>query len=71
MTTLARVNFLKQGLHVLHLDDKHVTADRIVVTSRPHTAESAAGLRHKTARGDVRANDTQSPRPPRPPNGEP
>ena len=37
---LAWVNFFKQRLHVLQLDYKHVTADRIVIASRPHGAES-------------------------------
>ena len=48
-------------LHVLHLDCKDVAADQIVVTSRLHTAESFARLLHKTASGDLRANDTQNP----------
>lgn len=71
ITALAWVNFLKQRLHVLHLDYKHVTADRIVVASRPHAAESVARLLQsaaesadnyiKTASGAVRANDTQNP----------
>ncbi len=38
------VNFLKQRLHVLHLDCKHVGAGRIVVMSTPHAAESVARL---------------------------
>jgi hypothetical protein len=41
---LAWVNFLKQLLDVLHFDYKHVAAVRIVVASRPHTAESVARL---------------------------
>ena len=40
----AWVNFLKQRLHVLHLDCKHVGAGRIVVMSTPHAAESVARL---------------------------
>jgi hypothetical protein len=46
---LAWVNFLKQRLHVLHLDYKHVTADRIVVASRPEAAESVAVLLQSAA----------------------
>ena len=38
------VNFLKQRLHVLHLDCKHIGAGRIVVMSTPHAAESVARL---------------------------
>jgi hypothetical protein len=38
----AWVNFLKQRLHLLHLDCKHVGAGRIVVMSTPHAAESVA-----------------------------
>jgi hypothetical protein len=38
------VNFLKQRLHVLHLDCKQVGAGRIVVVSTPHAAESVARL---------------------------
>jgi hypothetical protein len=41
---LAWVNFLMQRLHVLQLDYKHITADRIVVAPRPHAAESVALL---------------------------
>jgi hypothetical protein len=40
----AWVNFLKQRLHLLHLDCKHVGAGRIVVLSTPHAAESVARL---------------------------
>ena len=40
----AWVNFLRQRLHVLHLDCKHVGAGRIVVMSTPHAAESVARL---------------------------
>jgi hypothetical protein len=40
----AWVNFLKQRLHVFHLDCKHVGAGRIVVMSTPHAAESVARL---------------------------
>ena len=40
----AWVNFLKQRLHVLHLDCKHIGAGRIVVMSTPHAAESVARL---------------------------
>ena len=40
----AWVNFLKQRLHVLHLDYKHVGAGRIVVMSTPHAAQSVARL---------------------------
>src|SRR5262245_6389845 len=40
----AWVNFLKQRLHLLHLDCKHVGAGRIVVMSTPHAAESVALL---------------------------
>ena len=40
----AWVNFLKQRLHLLHLDCKHVGAGRIVVMSTPHAAESVARL---------------------------
>ncbi len=40
----AWVNFLKQRLHLLHLDCKHVGAGRIVVVSTPHAAESVARL---------------------------
>ena len=40
----AWVNFLKQRLHVLDLDCKHVGAGRIVVMSTPHAAESVARL---------------------------
>jgi hypothetical protein len=46
---LAWVNFLKQRLHVLQLDYKHVTADRIVVASRPEAAESVARLLRSAA----------------------
>ena len=38
----AWVNFLKQRLHLLHLDCKHIGAGRIVVMSTPHAAESVA-----------------------------
>ena len=41
---MAWVNYLKQRLHVLQLDYKQVTADRIVVASRPEAAESVARL---------------------------
>jgi hypothetical protein len=67
---LAWVNFLKQRLHVLQLDYKHVSADRIVVASRPQAAESVARLLRsaaesadsyvKTARDHVRADNTQN-----------
>ena len=40
----AWVNFLKQRLHVLHLDCKYVGAGRIVVMSTSHAAESVARL---------------------------
>ena len=40
----AWVNFLKQRLHLLHLDCKHVGAGRIVVMSTPDAAESVARL---------------------------
>jgi hypothetical protein len=40
----AWVNFLKQRLHVLHLDCKYVGAGKIVVTSTPRAAESVARL---------------------------
>ena len=40
----AWVNFLKQRLHVLHLDCKPIGAGRIVVMSTPHAAESVARL---------------------------
>jgi hypothetical protein len=40
----AWVNFLKQRLHVLHLDYQHVGAGRIVVVSTPHAAESVVRL---------------------------
>src|SRR5260370_23487986 len=40
----AWVNFLKQRLHLLHLDCKHIRAGRIVVMSTPHAAESVARL---------------------------
>jgi hypothetical protein len=40
----AWVNFLKQRLHVLHLDYKHIGPARIVVPSTPHAAESVARL---------------------------
>ena len=40
----AWVNFLKQRLHLLHLDCTHVGAGRIVVMSTPHAAESVARL---------------------------
>ena len=46
---LAWVNFLKQRLHVLQLDYKHVSADRIVVASRPEAAESVARLLRSAA----------------------
>lgn len=46
---LAWVNFLKQRLHVLQLDYKHITADRIVVASTPHAAESVARLLRSAA----------------------
>jgi hypothetical protein len=45
----AWVNFLKQRLHVLQLDYKHLTADRIVVASRPDAAESVAQLLRSAA----------------------
>jgi hypothetical protein len=40
----AWVNFLKQRLHVLHVDYEHIGAGRIVVMSTPHAAESVARL---------------------------
>jgi len=40
----AWVNFLKQRLHLLHLDCKQVGAGRIVVMSTPRAAESVARL---------------------------
>jgi hypothetical protein len=40
----AWVNFLKQRLHVLHLDCKYIGAGQIVVTSTPPAAESVARL---------------------------
>ena len=46
---MAWVNYLKQRLHVLHLDYRHVTADRIVVASRPEAAESVARLLRSAA----------------------
>jgi hypothetical protein len=46
---LAWVNFLKQRLHVLQVDYTHVTADRIVVESRPEAAESVAQLLQSAA----------------------
>jgi recombinational DNA repair protein RecR len=46
---LAWVNFLKQRLHVLQVDYRHVTADRIVVESRPEAAESVAQLLRSAA----------------------
>jgi hypothetical protein len=46
---LAWVNFLKQRLHVLQLDYRHVTAGRIVVASRPEAAKSVAQLLHSAA----------------------
>src|SRR5262245_21433068 len=46
---MAWVNFLKQRLHVLQLDYKHVTAERIVVASRPEVAESVARLLRSAA----------------------
>jgi hypothetical protein len=68
---LAWVNFLKQRLHVLQLDYKHVTADRIIVASRPHAAESVARLLRsaaesadhyvKAARGNVSAHNAKNP----------
>lgn len=67
---LAWVNFLKQRLEVLQLDFKHVTADRIVVASSPHAAESVARLLRSaaesadnyinTARDNRRAGTTQN-----------
>ena len=68
---LAWVNFLKQRLYVLQLDYKHIAADRIVVASRPHAAESVARLVRSAAEsaddyvsaalGNMRANNTQNP----------
>jgi hypothetical protein len=46
---MAWVNYLKQRLHVLQLDYKHVTAERIVVASRPEAAESVARLLRSAA----------------------
>jgi hypothetical protein len=40
----AWLNFLQQRLHVLHVDYEHVGAERIVVMSTPHAAESVARL---------------------------
>jgi hypothetical protein len=45
----AWVNFLKQRLHVLQVDYRHVNADRIVVESRPEAAESVAQLLRSAA----------------------
>ena len=45
----AWVNFLKQRLHVLQVDYRHVNADRIVVESRPEAAESVALLLQSAA----------------------
>jgi hypothetical protein len=42
----AWVNFLKQRLHVLHLDCKYVGAGQIVVISSAPAAESVARLVH-------------------------
>ena len=44
IVALAWLNFLKQRLAVLQFDFKHITADRIVVPSRSHPAESVARL---------------------------
>lgn len=70
IVALAWVNFLKQRLHVLQVDYMHVTADRIVVASRPDAAESVARLLRSaaksadnyvnTARGNLRADDMQT-----------
>jgi hypothetical protein len=38
------LNFLHQRLHVLHLDYQHIGAERVVVMSTPHAAESVARL---------------------------
>lgn len=69
---LAWVNFLKQRLHVLQLDYRQVSVDRIVVPSRPQAAESVARLLRsavesadhyvQNARGNVSARDTVSAR---------
>jgi hypothetical protein len=40
----AWVNFLRQRLHVLHLDCKHIAAGRVVVMSTPRAAESVVRL---------------------------
>ena len=40
----AWVNYLKQRLHLLHVDYQHIGAGRIVVRSSPHTAESVVRL---------------------------
>jgi hypothetical protein len=40
----AWVSFLKQRLHVLHIDYRHVGAGRIIVMSTPHAAESVVHL---------------------------
>lgn len=68
---LAWVNFLKQRLHVLQLDYKHIAADRIVVASTPCDAESVARLVRsaaecaddyvRAARSNMRADDVQNP----------
>ena len=67
---LAWVNFLKQRLHVLQLDYRHISAERIVVASRPEAAESVARLLRsaaesadhyvKTARGNASAHTPQN-----------
>jgi hypothetical protein len=45
----AWVNFLKQRLHVLHVDYTHVGAGRIVVVTTPRAAESVVQLVHSAA----------------------
>ena len=40
----AWVNFLRQRLHVLDLDYKHIEAGQIVLTSTPKRADSVARL---------------------------
>jgi hypothetical protein len=40
MRALAWMNFLKQRLYILQLDYRQVAAERIVVASRPETADS-------------------------------
>jgi hypothetical protein len=70
ITALAWVNFLEKRLRVLRLDYKHISADRIVVASTPHAAQSVARpLRSaaesadnyiKNARANVPAENTHN-----------